>query len=212
MHQEQITPPLSSHADLTRAARTALSNNWGNAVIITLIFMIISVAAGIIPFGSLIVSGPLSVGMAIFVLNLSREKYAEVGQLFVKSDKWLYAIACYVMITIFTFIGILFFIIPGIIIALGLSQTFYILADDDEIEPIDALKKSWELMDGNKWDLFLFSLRFIPWAILCLFTLGVGYLWLIPYIYVSFSKYYLELTQDDSLDTSFDALDHLIEY
>ena len=45
-------------------------------------------------------------------------------------------------------------------------------------------------MDGHKMDLFLMSLSFIGWALLCILTLGIGFLWLFPYINVSIAKFY----------------------
>ena len=211
MQTEQIPIPFSSHAELTLRAREALKNNWGNAVLISLVYIIIVMAAGIIPGGGILVGGPLSIGLAVFALNISQGKYAEVGQLFIKSDRLLNALLAYVVYSFVVGIGLVLLIVPGIIVSIGLSQTFYLMAKDEELDPIEALKKSWEITKGYKWDLFVFSLRFIPWAILCVLTCGVGFLWLLPYMQVSFANYHLELTEDDGED-SFDAIDHLIEY
>jgi uncharacterized membrane protein len=49
------------------------------------------------------------------------------------------------------------------------------------------------MMKGPKWKLFCLDLSFIGWAILCVFTLGIGTLWLQPYIEASHSKFYEEL-------------------
>ena len=46
----------------------------------------------------------------------------------------------------------------------------------------DCLRKSQELMDGHKKELFLLDLSFIGWHILCMFTCGIGYIFLSPYI------------------------------
>jgi uncharacterized membrane protein len=46
------------------------------------------------------------------------------------------------------------------------------------------------MMYGFKWKYFCLALRFLGWAILCLFTLGIGFLWLIPYMQVSFANFY----------------------
>ena len=65
-------------------------------------------------------------------------------------------------------------IIPGIIVALGFSMTYYIIVDDPEISFQDALEKSWKLTDGNKIELLELNLRFIPWYLLGLLCLIVG--------------------------------------
>ena len=94
------------------------------------------------------------------------------------------------------------FLIPGVIAALSYSMTFYILADDQFISASDALKKSKSMMDGRKMDLFLMSLSFIGWALLCILTLGIGLLWLIPYINVSSAKFYQELKGEEETSSS----------
>ena len=39
-----------------------------------------------------------------------------------------------------------------------------------------AIEKSMAMMEGNKMKLFMLDLSFIGWAILCIFTLGIGLL------------------------------------
>jgi uncharacterized membrane protein len=94
--------------------------------------------------------------------------------------------------TIFIILWTLLLIIPGIIMSLAYSMTFYILADNPDINPIDAIRKSREMMYGYKWKIFCLNLRFIGWGFLCIFTMGIGLLWLLPYMSVSFAKFYEE--------------------
>ena len=49
------------------------------------------------------------------------------------------------------------------------------------------------MMDGHKWRLFCLYLRFYLWAILCIFTCGIGLLWLWPYISVACARFYDDL-------------------
>ncbi len=51
-----------------------------------------------------------------------------------------------------------------------------------EISGREALKLSMKITDGYKWDIFLLGLSFIGWIILCVLTLGIGFLWLSSYI------------------------------
>lgn len=48
-------------------------------------------------------------------------------------------------------------------------------------------------MDGNKMRLFLLDLSFIGWIILCLFTLGIGFFWLQPYMVATHAAFYEDL-------------------
>ncbi len=87
----------------------------------------------------------------------------------------------------------LLFIIPGIIAQIGYSQVWFILTEDDEISPNDALKKSKEMMYGYKMQYFLLGLSFIGWIILAILTCGIGLLWVLPYIQTSNAKFYEDL-------------------
>ena len=70
-----------------------------------------------------------------------------------------------------------------------------IAADDESLNPTESVEKSYNLMKGNRGKLFILQLSFIGWAILSIFTLGIGYLWLVPYIQfaeIAFYKYFLD--------------------
>src|SRR6185369_11915903 len=84
----------------------------------------------------------------------------------------------------------LLFVIPGIIAAISYSQTFFILAENPDMDPMVALEKSKAMMDGNKWKYFDLCIRFLGWAVLCVFTLGIGFLWLIPWMQITFAMFY----------------------
>ena len=46
------------------------------------------------------------------------------------------------------------------------------------------------MMRGNKWKFFCLNLSFIGWAFLCVFTFGIGLLWLMPYMENAFIAFY----------------------
>ncbi len=79
----------------------------------------------------------------------------------------------------------------------------YISKDYPELSPNECLDLSQEMMDGHKMDLFLLYLSFIGWALLCILSLGIGFLWLIPYINVSAAKFYEEIKAEyENVETS----------
>jgi uncharacterized membrane protein len=77
-------------------------------------------------------------------------------------------------------------------------MTDFILKDDKEISAVDALFKSWKMTKGHKMRLFWLALSFIGWAILSLLTLGIGFLFLVPYYEATFAHYYEDL-KDNTL-------------
>ncbi len=53
--------------------------------------------------------------------------------------------------------GFLLLIVPGVVLALGLAMMQYIVIDKN-LKFVDALKASWELMDGYKMQYFIFGM------------------------------------------------------
>ena len=58
----------------------------------------------------------------------------------------------------------------------------FILKDKPELSANQAINLSQKMMEGHKFDFFCLMLSFIGWGILAVFTLGIGYLWLAPYM------------------------------
>ena len=187
---------------LMNDAKEALSGKWGVVIPTALVFLMIVSGNAVIPFAGIIIGGPLVLGFSIFSLKLARKEEVELNDLFDGFKDFERSLLAYFLMILAVVVGFIFFIIPGIVLALGLSQTMFILADDPEIEAVDALKKSWEMMKGHKTDLLLLGLRFIPLAILSIFTLGIGFLWLIPYIQVTYANFYNAVRYGDH--TGFD--------
>ena len=135
---------------------------------------------------------PLTIGLTKYVLDLVRGNSFDLGDIFKQYNNFLPIIIATALMGIIVGIGSILLVIPGIIAALGLSQIEYLLADG-ETDGINALKTSWNMMKGYKWDIFVFSLSFIGWILLCCVTLGIALIWVVPYMTVSFTLYYEKL-------------------
>ena len=94
---------------------------------------------------------------------------------------------------IFEFLWTMLFIIPGIIKAFSYAMTPYILVEHPEMSANQAINESMRLMKGHKFDLFYLYLSFIGWGILSVLTLGIGFLWLIPYMETSQAAFYADV-------------------
>ena len=86
-------------------------------------------------------------------------------------------------------------LIPAFIKSLSYSMTPFILYDKKEMGT-KAIDLSMKMMKGHKMELFILYLTFIGWGILCIFTLGIGYFWLVPYINASLAGFYEEVKAD----------------
>lgn len=195
-------PPIASgtggvthNRDLMRMARESLSTHWGLAVGVTLLHqVIIQGLSGFIPIvgpiACLLIVGPMAVGVCLVFLSFARRTEASVGQLFQGFNQFGTALGAYMLILLFVLLWSLLFLIPGIIAGYAYSMTFFIIADDPSVNASDAIARSKVMMNGNKWKLFCLSWRFFWWSLLCLFTFGIGYLWLGPYMQASMTHFY----------------------
>lgn len=189
----------TENAVLMRMARESLSGKWGLAIITFVVYFIISGMTQVVPLvgpmGSLILGGPFALGLAQFSLSISRNENAELEQIFKGFNHFATALAAYLLQLLFIFLWLLLLIVPGIIAAISYAMTFYIIADDSSIGAIEAIDKSKKMMDGYKMKYFTLCLRFLGWALLCILTLGIGFLWLIPYMQVTTAKFYDDIRE-----------------
>jgi uncharacterized membrane protein len=197
----------TENVSLMRAARESLKGKWGTAILTFFIYTILTAGPSSVrhdgsaySLGSiltLILAGPMALGAAIFSLNISRGKEARLEQIFNGFTNFSTAFITYLLLLVIILLWTLLLIIPGIIAALGYSMTFYIIADDPTIKPQEAMKKSKAMMNGYKAKLFYLFLRFFLLALLCILTLGIGFLWLIPYGHVTMAKFYDDVSGND---------------
>lgn len=100
------------------------------------------------------------------------------------------------LMTIFVFLWTLLLIIPGLIKGLSYTLAPYILKDNPELTPNEAINLSMKMMYGHKWRLFKLQLSFIGWALLSLLTCGVGIIWLMPYMYTTYAAFYQDVKNE----------------
>ena len=189
---------MKENTQIMSEARASLNGKWPLAIGTFLILLLISMGAALIPLAGqiigILIAGPLAVGGAYFALNIVRDQVAQTDDLFFSFNNNLgNSILAYLLVGAFALIGFVLLIIPGIIVALALSQTWFILAENPSMDSYDAIMRSKKMMDGYKFKLFKIQLRLLGLGLLCLLTLGIGFLWLIPYQYVVYAKFYEEV-------------------
>lgn len=182
---------------LMRSARESLTGKWGTAILTFFLYMVITGIGGLPGvagvFVSILIAGPLGLGIAMFSLNIVRNKEIKVEQMFDGFKNFITAFLAYLMMCVFIFLWTLLLIVPGIIAALAYSMTFFIMADNPTISAVDALSASKKMMNGYKMKLFVLYLVFLLLAILCILTLFIGFLWLMPFMNVTLAKFYEEI-------------------
>lgn len=157
-------------------------------------FTYIMIAALIMGAVYFILGSIIKVGYAKFNLNLVDRLESSFDNLFSYFSDWKTTAAARFLQSIYILLWSLLFIIPGIIASYSYAMTEYILAEHPELSASEAISRSKQMMDGNKWRLFCLQFSFIGWSILCAFTLGIGNLWLTPYKQAATAAFYREVS------------------
>lgn len=140
---------------------------------------------------------PLSLGYINYFLMFAKSQKPEINNLFDGYKKSISnSIIASILMGIYIFLWSLLLIVPGIIKSFSYAMTFYIIADNPKISALDALKRSETMMEGHKWDFFVLELSFLGWGILSLFTCGIGFIFLSPYIETANAHFYLTLKEN----------------
>ncbi|MCL1948565.1 MAG: DUF975 family protein [Turicibacter sp.] len=164
---------------------------------------------------------PLAVGLTWLHLDIYDKKAVRAGDIFDGYAPYWKVVGTTLLVMVYTYLWTLLLIVPGIIKAYSYSQTLRLLKDRPELSANEAITESRRLMDGKKWNYFLFHLSFIGWfvpsivayaaAIFLLIAgfIGSGIFFLVvfslygiylyfhfyPYYYTADAGFYRELTK-----------------
>lgn len=160
-------------------------------------FLLVASCIGLVIYIILFFIGSV-VGLGYSKFNLELvdgENDPEISTLFSFFKRWKTAVLANLMKAVFIFLWALLFIIPGIIASYSYAMTSYLLAENPDMTASEAIDKSKQIMKGNRWRLFCLQLSFIGWDFLCVFTLGIGNLWLTPYKQASVAAFFRDVSK-----------------
>lgn len=140
---------------------------------------------------------PLGIGTTAFFVSLIENENFEAKDLFKYYHDFVKIIGVTILMGLIVMLGYICFIIPGIILTLSYSLVPIILIKKPELGIVETLKYSREKMQGHKLDAFVLGLSFIGWAILGTLTVGILYIWLFPYMQLTFTKFYLNILGEE---------------
>lgn len=183
-------------------APSALQGNGSDLLWVSPVLFV--AASGSTILLSLLFLFPLQVGYYNTFKRLHREgDTGLVGNLFSQGfGNWGHIVLGQLLMGIFIFLWSLLLIVPGIIKAYSYAMTPYILVDRPELSVRDAIRLSGRMMSGRKLDLFCLHLSFIGWMLLCILTLGIGILFLSPYMMTAQAAFYQDVRSDYEMKTA----------
>lgn len=202
---------MKTNSELRAAGRADLAGRWNEAAMLTFVYVIFAGLGSALFGGTLnvalnglgnlvtILLMPMGWGFAMTFLALHRHEEGDTFDIWHLLDGYrdFRRIFCTLLLQgIYTVLWTLLLIVPGIVKACSYAMTPYILRDRKDISNNAAISLSQAMMEGHKMDYFLMELFFLGWIILCIFTLGIGYFWLGPYMQASVANFYEEVKLD----------------
>ena len=206
----------SSAAIIQDFQATQFWEKFGTLIMIGIIVLVVWLIV------TLIIGGAGKLGYATFNLNLVDRKAASLSDLFSQFHRLGAGFCMNCLMGLYTILWMLLFIIPGVIKEFSYAMTPYILAEHPEMTANEAITRSREIMDGNKWRLFCLGFSFIGWELLCCapiliagyfmalnfymeplkllwlipasIPLGFGYLFLRPYQEAAYAAFYRDVS------------------
>ena len=204
---------MKTYSDYRAAARESLSGNWKTSAIVMLMIMGITILLSTViallsldsewlgnslnVIVSILLIAPLQWAFANALLQLVRgdNNITENTKQSFKTNYRTFVLTYLLMIIILLGIGVVTLLIGIFILNYAYRMVPYIIQEYPELTPREALKLSREMMRGHKWNLFVLDLTFMGWVLLTILTLGIGGLWLTPYMQTTVAHYYEDLKQ-----------------
>ena len=78
-------------------------------------------------------------------------------------------------------------------VSLGIAMSFYLMLDFPQNTGRETLALCWRIMRGQRKRLFILELGFLPLMLLCILSFGIGFLWLEPYMQMTYTCFFLDL-------------------
>lgn len=182
---------------IERLDKKLLGSRWSIALITCLLFNLLMGVLSGTSFGiaTIFIHGALNCGISFFFLKMIRsDDELNVGDLFCGfKENYTKNLLLGFLNLLFILLWSLLLVIPGLVKIYSYSMTYYISIDNPQLEPIDCITRSRELMDGNKKRLFYLHLSFIGWLLLSALTGGIVFLWVAPYIKGAEAAFYEDL-------------------
>lgn len=188
-----------NRAEIKARARAQLGggifqNAWMMGLVVCLLIGLLeTTATSVLPVvGGILVLGPLEYGMAyIFLKQACDGQPVQMGDMFRGfQDDFGGTLLIGLMTGLFTFLWSLLFFIPGIVKAYSYSMVYYIKVDHPDYDWKMCIDESRRMMNGHKWEKFVLDLSFIGWILVGSLCLGVGTLWVTPYMTAAEANFY----------------------
>lgn len=186
---------MKTNNEYKTAAKAALKGNWAISALTAFVQTLLS--AGMLL--NIFVVNPLSTGFRNALRKLMHKEDNDVfsNSFNIGFNDYTHKVATDLLRDVYIFLWFLLLFVPGAIKHYSYACVDYLLIDKPDLSADETIHLSREMMKGHKWELFCLDLSFLGWALICLvFTVGIGFFWLSPYVKTARAAFYEDLVAE----------------
>lgn len=190
-----------------------LSGNWGISLLAVVATMLVQavittqldlestdpsvlfVSIGLL-YAATVLLAPLELGRNWVFLDIAKAEKPSFGLLFDAFGSlkdYVRSVTYYAVFYLGLNVLMLFLIVPGVWFYLTYRMVPFVLRDQPELSAFQAMRESQRLMRGHKRTMLRLYASFIGWYVLVMFTGGLAYIFVQPYISTALAGLYLEI-------------------
>ena len=157
------------------------------STLVLLILVVVFLCWGIL------VAPVIQVGQARY-LTENRSDTAQLGTIFSGFTRGYWnTVGVMFFMNLKVFLWTLLLIVPGIVKSYQYRFIPFLLAENPDLPADRAFEISTMMTDGEKWNIFVLDLSFVGWNLLGLLLLGIGALFVDPYVKATEAELYAAL-------------------
>lgn len=145
-----------------------------------LIYLFADILTIYIPYLPTLLIQPIWISMAIIYLKVVRYEKFSIGDLGSGFKNYVTNLLTVVAVNAFTILWSILFVIPGLIKYHSYAMAPFIIAENPNMKPLDAITKSRKMMDGHKMQLFMAYLMVLAIGALAGISILVSVIFLAP--------------------------------
>ena len=185
------TPPTQVHVTAGRwfgAAWELVTADLGNYLLITLLFFLLN--------GVPLIQGALIAGFHIYTMKKIMRRPADVGDLFKGFNYFVATLVATLLIGLFTFVGFLLLIIPGLIVA-AMYKFTYLFIVDKRMDFWQAMQASHAVVRRDYFGFVMFMILAFLINVLGFCCFVVGLMVTVPLTFAAITVAYSEIVGFD---------------
>lgn len=162
-------------------------------MVTSVILMAITQYSEILDFILGIPLGIATLTIALVIVGGHTPKYEDLFKSFknykITLNFFITSILCIMIIVL----GFVFFIIPGIYLAVRLQFYKFLVIENENMSPVGIIKESYKMTEGYFWKLFGFIVVMVVINLIGAIPLGLGLIFTVPLTLISGAVFYKKL-------------------